>query len=179
MKKYLKYFYLAFCIGYSQLSYSWFCENNNFIASDYADLWPIKGYIVDRDYLHLVKKRLTKDYCLNKKKCSIDEVDTELFYRLYTLVEEDASVFITESYSNKFDVGDIVDIAEVSFPNLKVGEEYLLFIGAYDESLGLYDYHSCAVVPISEEVNKETYFFNEPPNEILSILENESLDFQR
>ncbi len=178
MNRYVKVFCTLIIFAFTQSTYALFCEAIDFHLDDYDNLEPIRAYVISKQVPEATKKRLERRYCANRTRCSLDEINVDEFLRLHSVVEPDVRLFVTQGYKNKLK-HTVVDIAEVIFPNLKVGEEYLFFIDVYDESVSLYGYHPCAVIPISEEVNKETYFFNEPPNEILSILENESLDFQR
>jgi hypothetical protein len=169
----MKYTLALILLCFHCFAHSLSCEKVDFKINDYNGLLAIKGYVADRENLGLVKKRLLGGYCANRTKCSVEEeVDAEEFYRLYTLVQEDISIFVTSSYTQVLRHGVVIDIAEASFPELDVGEEYIFFISPYDKDAELYRYNPCAVVPVSKSPNAEQYFFNQSPAAILNALED-------
>ena len=151
-------------------SYAYYCENIDFENNKLNSFVVVEGYVVHKiKGLDQINKILTFDRCNSDEKCNKQNINEEMFYRKYSSIEKSVSIFVTRSHSLPDRESDIIVIEEMEFPDLKLGEKYILFLIEIEGRKGFYA-DPCSVVPLSSEPTKDHYFFKQKPGEILDIL---------
>ena len=163
----LKIFVMVF-LGSLQHSsvHAFYCDIKNFNSADYSSLLIVEGYVVDQiKTVKEISDELNSILCADGKACNLNAAEVEKFYKRYSLIEGDIKFFITKSYNSKAKEYTLVTIQEAQFPNIEIGQKYIVFLVENDDVEGFY-IDPCSVIPITQKPNKGEYFFSEKPCEI-------------
>ncbi|MCK9506604.1 MAG: hypothetical protein M0Q95_20805 [Porticoccaceae bacterium] len=160
MKVFISFF--SIILGFSVLeANAFYCEKKKFSLEDYSSYLIVEGYVTDKP-----KNASTVDKMLKELRFNLKGTTNE-FYKWYSYVDREITFFVTDSHNSEISRYSIVKLYEAEYPELLVGEKYILFlVGADGVNSGGYYVSPCAIIPLTINVNNEQYFFTEPPGVI-------------